>query len=382
MQAFAEEGRAPEIPGPMIRVPEGTEIHITLHNSLPDPEVVVHGLHTRPTMTDDVLKIPAGATREVTFQSGPPGTYLYWATSTKRPLLYRVGKDSQLSGAIIVDPRTGPPTQDRTFVIGLYSDDPDSAVGRVPHPREIVVANGKSWPYTEQFTFTEGDTVSWRVINASAAPHPMHLHGFYFNVERSGAEGSDSALAISAIRQANTRLVLSGTTMAIRFVPNRPGNWLFHCHLALHVDGMSNLQNIVHRRPMAEMERDHLTMNNGVHEMAGLIIGIHVLPRGEHRVASVQDPQRLRLLIQSSPNGYSHKPATGFVLQNGAEPRKDSVMLPAPTLFLEKGRPARITVVNRLNVPTLARSGDRQLPGRRRELERDAGQNRAGDSAE
>src|SRR5512132_1790012 len=47
MQTFAEQGKAPEIPGPMIRVPEGTEIHITIHNSLPDSEVVVHGLHSR-----------------------------------------------------------------------------------------------------------------------------------------------------------------------------------------------------------------------------------------------------------------------------------------------------------------------------------------------
>ena len=42
----------------------------------------------------------------------------------------------------------------------------------------------------------------------------------------------------------------------------------------------------------------------------------------------------------------------GFVLQQGAEPKKDSVMLPGPTLFLEKGRPARITLVNRLKAPT------------------------------
>lgn len=352
MQAFAEAGRAPEIPGPMIRVPEGTEIHVTIHNSLPDSEVVLHGLHTRPVMMDDVLKIPAGAAREVTFQSGPPGTYFYWATTTKKPLLYRIGKDSQLSGAIIIDPRTGPPTTDRTFVIGLYSDDPDSAAGRAPHPREIAVFNGKSWPYTERFTFTEGDTVSWRTINASGAPHPLHLHGFYFNAERSGGEGADSALATTAIRQGNTRLVLPGATMALRFVPDRAGNWLFHCHLALHVDGMSTLQNILHRRPMEEMEREHIGMNHGEHEMAGLILGIHVLPRGERRAASTKEPQRLRLLIQNSPAGYGHKPATGFVLQQGVEPRKDSVMLPGPTLFLEKGVPARITIVNNLKVPT------------------------------
>jgi len=351
MQAFAETGRAPEIPGPMIRVPEGTEIHVTLHNSL-DSEVVVHGLHTRPATTDDVVRIPAGATREVTFQAGAPGTYFYWGTSAKKPLNFRVGKDSQLSGAIIVDPRNDPPHADRVFVVGVYSDDPDSAAGRVPHPREIAVFNGKSWPYTERFTYNEGDSVYWRVINASAAPHPLHLHGFYFNVDRSGSEAVDSVLATSAIRQANTRLTLSGGTLAIRFVPDRPGNWLFHCHLALHVDGTSTVKNIVHRRPFSEIESEHVGMNHGLHEMAGLIIGIHVLPHGAPRVASTKEAQRLRLLIQTKPNGYSHKPAIGFVLQQGAEPKRDSVMLPGTTLFLERGRPARITIVNRLSVPT------------------------------
>jgi FtsP/CotA-like multicopper oxidase with cupredoxin domain len=352
MQAFAEQGSAPEIPGPMIRVPEGTEIHITIHNSLPDSEVVVHGLHTRPAPTDNVVRIPAGATRDVTFQSGAPGTYFYWATSTKQPLAFRVGKDSQLSGAIIVDPRTGPSTTDRTFIIGLYSDDPDSLAGRKPHPREIVVLNGKSWPYTERFTFTEGDTVSWRIINPADGPHPMHLHGFFFNTERSGTELADTALAPTAIRQANTRIVFSGGTETIRFVPDRPGNWLFHCHLGAHVDGMNTLENILNRRSIEEMERSSAKMNHGRHEMAGLIIGIHVLPRGEQQVASTREPQRLRLLVQSSPRGYNFKPAIGFVLQQGAAPSSDSVTLPGPTLFLEKGRPARITVVNRLKVPT------------------------------
>jgi FtsP/CotA-like multicopper oxidase with cupredoxin domain len=270
---------------------------------------------------------------------------------TAAPFQYR-SKDSQLSGAIIVYPRTGPPAKDRTFVIGVYRDDPDSLEGRTPHPREIVVANGKSWPYTEQFTFTEGDTVSWRVINVSGAPHPMHLHGFYFNVERSGTDLADSALVPTAISQANTRVVLPLSTMAIRFVPDRPGNWLFHCHLALHVDGKGTLRNMINRRPWETMEHEHVAMNHGVHEMAGLIIGIHVLPGKNPAEISNRQPLRLRLLIQSSPRGYSHKPAMGFVLQQDAEPNRDSVMLPGPTLFLERGRPTRITVINRLKAPT------------------------------
>ena len=351
MQAFAEAGRAPEIPGPMIRVPEGTEVHVTLHNSIAE-EAVVRGFLTRPATTDPGIRILAGETRVVTFQAGAPGTYFYWATTTNKPLVYRVGHDSQLSGAFIVDPADVSPPNDRVFVVGLFSEDKDSAAGHVPHPREIAVFNGKSWPHTERFTFNEGDTVRWRVIDASAAPHPMHLHGFYFQVERSGTVLADSALPATAISQANTKLLFSGSTMAIRFVAARPGNWLFHCHLALHVDGKSTLTNILNVRPMVDLEREHAHIHHGINEMAGLIIGIHVLPHGEARVVGSSEPQRLRLVIQSAPNGYSHKPAMGFVLQQGADPKRDSVMLPGPTLILERGRPARITVVNRLDVAT------------------------------
>src|SRR3954463_15627776 len=177
MQAFAEVGRQPEVPGPVIHVRQGTEIHVTLHNSLLDSEVVVHGLRAHPAIGDDVVRIPAGATRDVTFQAGAPGTYFYWGTSEHRTILTRHGVDSQLSGAIIVDPADGSVRESRTFLIGVYHADPDSEAGLTPRPREITVINGRSWPNTEQFTFNEGDTVAWRVIDASAAAHPMHLHG-------------------------------------------------------------------------------------------------------------------------------------------------------------------------------------------------------------
>src|SRR5438105_4189533 len=154
MQAFAEEERAPEIPGPLVRVPEGTQVHVTLHNSLGE-EAIVRGFHTRPAMTDDGIRIAAGATREVVFDAGKAGTYFYWATTTNTTMLYRVGRDSQLTGAFIVDPAGAAAPKDRVFVVGLFSDDKDSVAGRVPHPREIAVFNGKSWPYTERFTFNE-----------------------------------------------------------------------------------------------------------------------------------------------------------------------------------------------------------------------------------
>jgi hypothetical protein len=44
--AFCEEGKALQVTGPLIRVPEGTEIRVTVHNLL-RVTAVVHGLHQR-----------------------------------------------------------------------------------------------------------------------------------------------------------------------------------------------------------------------------------------------------------------------------------------------------------------------------------------------
>ena len=49
--------------------------------------------------------------------------------------------------------------------------------------RNALAINGRSWPYTERIEATVGDSVRWRVINATARPHPMHLHGFYFRID-------------------------------------------------------------------------------------------------------------------------------------------------------------------------------------------------------
>ena len=46
--------------------------------------------------------------------------------------------------------------------------------------------NGLSWPATERLTYQRGETVRWRLINLSSQVHPMHLHGFYFEVESLG----------------------------------------------------------------------------------------------------------------------------------------------------------------------------------------------------
>src|ERR1700693_6277841 len=72
--AFAEEGKSPSIPGPMIRVPQGTRVKVSVKNTILFIPVFLHGMNQRPCKAADVLKIPAGETQEVTFLAGEPGT--------------------------------------------------------------------------------------------------------------------------------------------------------------------------------------------------------------------------------------------------------------------------------------------------------------------
>jgi len=346
IQALAEAGHAPSTPGPLIRVVEGTELRVTLRNKLSSAARVV-GLGTHPIVDDSGLSLGAGKDTTISFTAGTPGTYYYWATTGDNPLDGRGPEESQLSGAFVVDPKLlADRRPDRVFVIGLWNE-PASKVNGVEKPeREVLVINGKSWPYTEQFTFTVGDTVRWRWVNPSGSTHPMHLHGFYYSVSSVGTMGVDHIYSPSDRRLVNTELMTVGSTMAMTWVPEKPGNWVFHCHFAFHVAGDNVLEPVAMPVNMTASEHSH----EMPHKMAGLVLGIHVNPRpGETYARSTEQPRNLRLLLQSSPKRFGDKPAYGFVLQDADhEPTRDSVSMPGPTLLLKRGQPVRITVVNHL----------------------------------
>lgn len=347
-QAFAEAGRPPQVPGPLIRVAEGTVIEATITNPLSDSTLVLHGLRSRPGKADDTVQVAPGASRMVRFAAGKPGTYFYWGTTTGKKMDDDRWIDSQLYGGLIVDRADTPaPAGERVFIIGLWNKPADSAA-REP-ARELMVINGKSWPQTERLTYTVGDTVHWRWINASPSSHPMHLHGFYYQVESRGSWIADTIYRPADQRLVVTELMAPGGTMMARWTPARPGNWAFHCHFAFHI---STELFLAPSPPLPNAGKSH---EAPVHGMAGLVLGIHVNPRPGTRPAPVAagDPRRLRLLVQPAPAGADSAHLMGYVLQEGGtEPAADSVVIPGPTIVLERGRPVRITVVNHLAEPT------------------------------
>ena len=66
------------------------------------------------------------------------------------------------------------------------------------------------------------------------------------------------------------------------------------------------------------------------------------------RPAAYRVPREIRLLAQTAPRRYGTFAGMGYVAQDDAEPARDSVDIPGPTLALRRNEPVRITVVNHL----------------------------------
>ena len=343
--ALRERGGPLRIPSPAIRVREGTRVRLRVRNALPDRRVVLYGLDARPGSGADSLPLAPGETGERRFVAGEPGTYFYWGTTTGRPLEEREGEDSQIGGAFIVDPAVGG-SAERVFVIGSWFRPPDTTVTPAAPARDVMTINGKAWPHTERFAPALGDTVRWRWINTTGSSHPMHLHGFYFDVESRGDGRRDTAYAAADRPRAVTELMPPGGTMLMRWVPERPGNWLFHCHFAFHVSPFVSLTRVEAAEAGTPLPHDL------EHGMSGLVLAISVPPGGYRAPAHTEAVRDIRLLAQRRERVFGAEPGYGFVTAGAGDPARDSIEIPGRPIVLKQGSPVRITVVNRLPDPT------------------------------
>ena len=78
---FAEIGRPAQVPGPVIRVPGGTNVIVTVRNMIPNQMLTIHGLHSRPAIGaafNDSVQIAPGTVHTLRFRLDRPGTYYYW----------------------------------------------------------------------------------------------------------------------------------------------------------------------------------------------------------------------------------------------------------------------------------------------------------------
>jgi FtsP/CotA-like multicopper oxidase with cupredoxin domain len=77
-----------------------------------------------------------------------------------------------------------------------------------------------------------GETQLWTVKNTTKWSHPFHLHGFFFQVV------DDNGTPVHPLAWKDTvNVPFEQTVRLLVKFDDRPGQWMYHCHILDHADG-------------------------------------------------------------------------------------------------------------------------------------------------
>jgi FtsP/CotA-like multicopper oxidase with cupredoxin domain len=238
-----------QIPGPQIEVHQGDHVRIVLNNQMSQPTVLhFHGM-TVPNKADGVPYItqdpvmPGGYYVYDFTVKDPPGMYVYHShfNSTEQ-----VGKG--LYGALIVEPkggrwsypdiRTEPSTGQITGYAAPPTIDVETTLFLGDGPLGYVL-NAKAFPATQPIVAKTGDWVLIHMANDGSMLHPMHLHGYHFEVV------AQDGFPLKNPYLADTLVVAPGQRFDVLVHAVYPGAWAFHCHILPHVEGPQGMYGMV-----------------------------------------------------------------------------------------------------------------------------------------
>jgi FtsP/CotA-like multicopper oxidase with cupredoxin domain len=92
--------------------------------------------------------------------------------------------------------------------------------------------NGTPFWKAEPFRSKLGEKQLWIVKNESDWDHPFHLHGFFFHV----LDDRDQPVRPLALKD-TVNVPMKSTVRLLVTFDERPGQWMFHCHILDHADG-------------------------------------------------------------------------------------------------------------------------------------------------
>lgn len=227
------------IPGPTIRGKVGDTIRIHFRNNdqhfgFPH-SIHAHGVAYDPgsdgawTWADQppgsAVNVGETYTYEYTVLPESVGTWPYHDHSLPQTLIPRNGPDMELNAQLgmfgviaITDNRTPPADVENVLVMhDLYAD-------TVPgFTQDFDCFNGFAYlGNTPTFRAQVGQRVRWRVIALGKEFHAFHIHGHRW---KSGG------------RFVDTELVGPATSLTLDYLEDRPGKWLYHCHVVDHMMG-------------------------------------------------------------------------------------------------------------------------------------------------
>jgi manganese oxidase len=229
VDAWAYNG---QVPGPWIKLDLGDNVEINVTNLTPmGTDVHWHGIST-PNNMDGVAPITQDP-----ILTGETFTYAFEA---ERPAIgmYHAHFHSQIS---VPNGMFGP------MMIGEVPLPAGQTISGIEIPEDIEIAqeipmvlndagvigfslNGKSFPATEPYVAQSGDWLIYHYYNEGLTVHPMHQHQFPQLVY------AKDGIPLEQPYWADTINVAPGERYSVLVNPDRPGTWVWHCHILTHVE--------------------------------------------------------------------------------------------------------------------------------------------------
>ncbi|MBK6599946.1 MAG: copper oxidase [Proteobacteria bacterium] len=222
-------------PGPTIECVEGDKVRIFVTNRLPEHTTIHwHGI-LLPNGMDGVggltqPQIPVGKTFVYEFEMKKSGTFMYHPHADEM-----VQMAMGMMGFIVVHPRNPAfmrVDRDFVFLINAYDIDPGSYTPRINTMTDfnLWTWNSRAFPGIDSLVVRTGDRVRIRFGNLTMTNHPIHMHGYDFEVTC-----TDGGWVPKSARWPEVTVdVAVGQMRAFEFDAAHPGDWAMHCHKSHH----------------------------------------------------------------------------------------------------------------------------------------------------
>ncbi|MCQ0988282.1 multicopper oxidase family protein [Jiella marina] len=222
-------------PGPTIECVEGDRVRIFVSNKLPEHTTIHwHGM-ILPCGMDGVggltqPTIPPGKTFVYEFDAVKSGTFMYHPHADEM-----VQMAMGMMGFFVIhpkDPTFMPVDRDYVFLLSAYDIEPGSYMPRVMEMTDfnLWTINSRIFPDVAPLVAATGDRVRVRVGNLTMTNHPIHMHGYDFEVTC-----TDGGWVRPEARWPEVTIDIPvGAMRAYEFDAVHPGDWALHCHKSHH----------------------------------------------------------------------------------------------------------------------------------------------------
>ncbi|WP_312910179.1 multicopper oxidase domain-containing protein [Natronosalvus caseinilyticus] len=237
----------PSVPGPLLRVTEGTEMEITYDNTEHNRPHTFHVHALKKNWMDDGAptttgrQVDAGETGTYEITANVPGTHLYHCHFQTQNHL-----DMGMYGILRVDPVDYDPP-DKEFFLTIKDWDSrlsasmaggDVTFSHRDRNPDVFTVNGRVAPYSlhpeegSPMIVEQGDRVRIHITNNGYQPHSMHTHNHRFEV----VEKDGSVVPETARYKEDVVPISPAERKTIEFTADAdPGIYAMHCHRVNHV---------------------------------------------------------------------------------------------------------------------------------------------------